>query len=94
MKSLDIQGELTIYTAATEKLRLQEFLDQDNQLEVNLSRVSEMDTAGLQILILMKKEAQRRGIHLRYVMHSPAVLEILELSNTSASFGDPVVLHS
>lgn len=94
MKNLDIQGELTIYTAATEKQRLQEFLEQDSQLEVNLSRVSEMDTAGLQILILMKKEAERSGKNLRYVMHSQAVLEIMELSNTTASFGDPVVLHS
>jgi anti-anti-sigma factor len=94
MKNLDIQGELTIYTAATEKQRLQEFLEQDSQLEVNLSRVSEMDTAGLQILILMKREAQRIGKDLRYVMHSQAVLEIMELSNTTASFGDPVVLHS
>jgi anti-sigma B factor antagonist len=92
MNKMDIQGELTIYTAAVEKQRLQNFLDTDDELELNLSQVSEMDTAGLQILALMKKEAARRGKTLHYVMHSKAVLEILEMSNMTASFGDQVIL--
>jgi anti-sigma B factor antagonist len=92
MNKMDIQGELTIYTAAVEKQRLQNFLDTDDELELNLSQVSEMDTAGLQILALMKKEAARRGKILHYVMHSKAVLEILEMSNMTASFGDQVIL--
>jgi len=92
MNKMDIQGELTIYTAALEKQRLQNFLDTDDELELNLSQVSEMDTAGLQILALMKKEAARRGKTLHYVMHSKAVLEILEMSNMTASFGDQVIL--
>ena len=92
MNRLDIQGELTIYTAASEKQRLQAFLETDNELELNLSQVSEMDTAGLQILALMKKEALRRGKNLHYVMHSKAVLEILEMSNMTASFGDQIIL--
>jgi len=94
--SQSIEGELTIYTAATEKQRLLNFLDSeggsDRTLELNLSQVSEMDTAGLQILILIKNEAKRRGKTLHYVMHSKSVLDILEISNMTAHFGDPVVL--
>jgi anti-anti-sigma factor len=87
-----ISGELTIYTAANEKQQLQSFLESDDELELNLSQVSELDSAGLQILILMKQEALRRNKKLHYTMHSKAVLEILEMCNLTASFGDQVIL--
>ncbi|MFZ6818460.1 STAS domain-containing protein [Undibacterium sp. Ji22W] len=87
-----ISGELTIYTAAQEKQQLQEFLESADELELNLSQVSEMDSAGLQVLILMKQEAARRQKRLHYSMHSKAVLEVLEMSNMTAAFGDQVIL--
>jgi anti-sigma B factor antagonist len=87
-----ISGELTIYTAANEKLLLQEFLETDDDLELNLSQVSEMDSAGLQVLILMKQEAVRRNKKLQYTMHSKVVLEVLEMCNMTATFGDQVIL--
>lgn len=92
MDSRSIIGELTIYTAATEKQILQEALDLTEELEINLSQVSEMDSAGLQVLIVLKQEAARCNKKLRYSMHSKAVLDILELSNMTASFGDQIVL--
>lgn len=87
-----ISGELTIYTAAAEKQQLQAFLDTADELELNLSQVGEMDSAGLQVLIVLKQEAARRNKHLRYTMHSKAVLDILEMTNTTASFGDQIIL--
>ena len=92
METRSIAGELTIYTAATEKQNLQEALDLCDDLEINLSQVSEMDSAGLQVLIVLKQEAAKRNKKLRYSMHSKAVLDILELSNMTASFGDQIVL--
>lgn len=92
METRTIAGELTIYTAANEKQALQEALDSTEELEVNLSQVSEMDSAGLQVLIVLKQEAARRKKKLHYSMHSKAVLEILEMSNMTASFGDQIVL--
>lgn len=92
MKTREIEGELTIYTAATEKENLLSFLQSDDELELNLSKVTEMDTAGLQVLILLKNEARRHQKTLHYVMHSKPVLEILEMANMTASFGDQVIL--
>ena len=94
MQSLAITGELTIYTAATEKSKLQAFLASDDEVEVNLSQVNEMDTAGLQVLVLLKKEAARQSKKIHYVMHSKAVIDILEMANLTSSFGDQVVLTS
>lgn len=92
METRTIAGELTIYTAANEKQALQEALESTEELEVNLSQVSEMDSAGLQVLIVLKQEAARRKKKLHYSMHSKAVLEILEMSNMTANFGDQIVL--
>lgn len=93
MKTLIIEDELTIYTAAEQKAKLLEFLHSGGKdLEMDLSRIAEMDTAGLQLLILLKREAEQAGKKLKFVMHSKAVLEILELTNLIGAFGDQVVL--
>ena len=61
-------------------------------MEINLANISEIDTAGLQLLILIKREAAQASKTLSFVMHSKAVLEILELANLTTVFGDQVVL--
>jgi anti-sigma B factor antagonist len=92
MQSLTIENELTIFTASEMKAGLLAFLDTGSHLEIDLSRVVEIDTAGLQILILIKREAIQAGKSLKFAMHSKPVLEIMELANLTAAFGDQVVL--
>lgn len=92
MQTLAIEDELTIFTAAEQKSRLLAFLQSGDALEIDLSKVAEMDTAGLQLLILIKREAAQTGKTLGFVMHSKAVLEILELAKLTSAFGDQVVL--
>lgn len=92
MQTLTIEGELTIYTAAKRKPELLAFLNSGEDLEMNLAGVTEIDTAGLQLLILIKREAAQSGKTLSFVMHSKIVLEVLELANLIGPFGDQVVL--
>jgi anti-sigma B factor antagonist len=92
MPTLAIEGELTIYSAAEQKPRLLAFLASADELEINLAEVSEIDTAGLQLLILLKREAAQAGKSLSFVMHSNAVLETLDLVNLIGAFGDQVML--
>ena len=92
MSLLKIEGDLTIYMAAEIKKRLMDFASNGEDLEIDLSAVAEMDTAGLQLLILAKREAALYRKRLSFVLHSRAVLEVMELANLSASFGDPVVM--
>ncbi|MDD1620239.1 MAG: STAS domain-containing protein [Methylococcaceae bacterium] len=92
MQTLAIEGELTIFTAAQQKPKLLKFLNKGKQLELNLAGVTEIDTAGLQLLILIKREAARAGKILSFVMHSNVVLETLELANLTSAFGDQVML--
>ncbi len=94
MQTRSISGELCIYTVASEKQALMEFLDSDDDLEITLAEVCEIDTAGLQLLIALKREAFQRQKKLHYRLHSKAVLEILELSNLMTVFGDPIILET
>lgn len=87
---LHIDGEMTIYTAAALKEELMKFINQPCEREIDLSDVSEMDSAGLQLLILAKREALRHNTPLRLTGHSRAVLEVMDICNMAAYFGDPI----
>jgi anti-anti-sigma factor len=89
---LAVDADLTIYNAADLKSRLLDAVRSRQTLELDLSRVGEMDSAGFQLLVLAKREAQQLGRTLRIVAHSPAVLEVIEFYNMAAYFGDPVVI--
>lgn len=91
---VSIEGDMTIYTAAELTPQLLALLGTSEEVEVNLSRVGEMDTAGLQLLILAKREAARTDKKLRLVGHSPAVTATLDLCNMAGFFGDPVIIPS
>jgi anti-anti-sigma factor len=88
------QGELGIYTAMEQKEALLQVLEQADTAELDLSRLSLLDTAGLQLLLLARQEATRLGKPFSIVGHSPAVLEVLDLCNLTGHFGDPVFIPS
>lgn len=89
---LNPEGEMTIYHAADLKPALLAALSQSDEIELDLSSVSELDTSGVQLLMLLKREAVAAGKALTLSRHSPAVLEVFELLGLSGWFGDPQVL--
>ena len=89
---LTLEADLTIYNAVATRSQLLDAVRKLKTLELDLSQVGEMDTAGFQLLVLAKREAQRLGRNLRIVAHSPAVLEVIEFYNMVAYFGDPIVI--
>lgn len=91
---LRLKGELTIYYAAELKQPLLDHLQSPGDAEIELEQVNELDSAGLQLLLLAKREAVQAGKRLRLLSHSPAVLEVLETFDLVGYFGDPVVLSS
>jgi anti-anti-sigma regulatory factor len=52
-----LDGELTIYRAADLKVLVLDALRKTRVLEIDLSGVTELDTAGLQVLMLAKQTA-------------------------------------
>jgi anti-sigma B factor antagonist len=90
---LAVQGDMTIYTALELKDELLQPLGQADKVELDLAAVSEIDSAGLQLMVLLKTEAKEQGKTLNITGHSPAVLDILELCDLEGFFGDNVLIH-
>jgi anti-anti-sigma factor len=89
-----LDGEITIYRAADLKTTVLEALRKTRVLEIDLSGVTELDTAGLQVLMLAKQTAAADQRELRLLQHSPAVVEIFEMLDLVAFFGDAVLIHA
>jgi anti-anti-sigma factor len=88
---LHLTGELTIFRATELK---QLILSSPPPVEIDLAGVTEIDTAGLQLLLLAKQTARADHRELRLVAHSAAVTELFELLHVAAHFGDPMVVDA
>ena len=74
-----ISGELTIYQASEWVAQLQHALHRVNTLTIDLAGVTEIDTAGVQVLALARREAALRKRTVIFDAHSLAVLEVFRL---------------
>ncbi len=83
MTSHHLVGELTIHTAAEQKQTLMSLLEAGEPVELDASGVTELDTAGLQLLLLLKREALAVGLDARLGQISESVAEILTIVNLS-----------
>ncbi len=86
---LQPEGEMSIYTAAQMKAPLIEAVRRCKTLEIDLNKVSEIDTAGFQLLLLAKREADRLGKPLRLTGHSHATSELMEIFHLADHFAEP-----
>jgi anti-anti-sigma factor len=91
--SFRIDGELTIYRAAelagAMKTALAGVAD-GGALDVDLSEVTEMDCAGVQLLLAARRSATGSGRSLRLAGRSTAVDEVLAILQLTEHFGDVV----
>ncbi|NUU37766.1 lipid asymmetry maintenance protein MlaB [Pseudomonas sp. C2B4] len=85
---LSLVGELNIYSAATMRQALLQALEPHPQWLVDLAGIEDFDTAGVQLLLVLEREAARQNKVVHFVRHSPVVWEVLELLNLVAELGD------
>ena len=81
-RALRIEGELTIYRAAELRDVLKDALaavPPNGTLALDLADVSEMDSAGAQLLIAAQKSAQASGRAVRVAATSDAVDDVLAI---------------
>lgn len=84
---LRIEGEMTIYRAHELKDALLELIQRTQDPALDLSSVTEVDTAGVQLLLLARRAADDRHTALRITAVSAPVTEALKLLGLEASFG-------
>lgn len=91
-RTLALAGELTIYAAAEAKAPLLAPLlaplADCGELVIDLAGVSEIDSAGLQLLLLVRREAVAAGRPLAFADASPAVAELVALYGLDAWFAE------
>ena len=79
-RRVHVDGGMTIYTCSELKLPLLEQLTaHPDTIGIDLSRVVEFDTAGLQLLLTARRHARAGGRELQVINPSRAVSEVLEL---------------
>jgi anti-anti-sigma factor len=76
-------GELTIHNAAEQKNALLALLEAGEPVDLDASDVTELDTAGLQLLLLLKREAVMAGLDVKLDAPSGAVTDVLAIANLS-----------
>lgn len=85
--ALRLDGELTIYRAAELKTALLLALGRAaDTLVLDLSGVSEIDSAGLQLLLLLRAESAAAGRRLQLAAPSEAVQELVALLDVAPLF--------
>lgn len=83
---------LNIYCAMEAKAQLLAALVDSNQIEIDLADLEDLDTAGVQLLLLLKLEAQRQQKDCVFINHGAAVRDVIDLLNLAGALGDPVVI--
>jgi anti-sigma B factor antagonist len=78
-KRIVLEGNLTIYEAAALKDKVLSALQGSTGLELDVSQVPEIDTAGVQLLVLLQREARAAGKPLRLVGSNQLIGEVFSL---------------
>lgn len=74
-----VEGELNIYTAAESATQLRTAIENHDTVILDLSMVEEIDTAGIQLLIQMRRTCSARNRNLVFVRPSPPVSDAVRL---------------
>lgn len=87
--SLHPVGELGIYTVSELRDAWRHALNMHDEVEIDLGGITEIDTAGLQLMLMAKRCP---GKTVRFVNHADAVLRLLDLANLGGTLGDPLLV--
>jgi len=86
-----IQDEMTIYNVLEHKNKLYPYLKNENGLHIDLTDVSEIDSAGMQLLIFLKHQSKIEKNEIIFINHSESFMEVINIFNFSSFFDVPVI---
>lgn len=84
-----IEGRITSSMVEELKEAILPVIVYSQEIEIDLSRVSEIDLEGLRLMVDAKLEAISRDKMLRFTGHSKPVADIMGLCNLDDFFGIP-----
>jgi anti-anti-sigma factor len=87
-----LQGDLDVMQAVTIKAAFQKFANEPRPIEINLSHVTSIDTAVIQLLMALRQYRTKQDLTLQLTNHSDAVLAAYSLLDLVSYFNDPIVM--
>ena len=75
---IEIVGSFNIYQAENVKHTILQTIKSNKSIVLDLSKVDEFDTAGLQLLFVLNSELAKLGKNLQ-ILHSAATKEVIDL---------------
>lgn len=83
---LVIGEEMTIYAVADFKKNVSQQLDDFERFEIDLEKVEEVDSAGIQLLLSLKNKLLQQKKSLKFINLSPSVSRLVTLYQLSEPF--------
>lgn len=84
--TLRVGGEVTIQNASQFRDALKELLGAAQRVEIDFKDVTEMDTAGIQVLLSAQKSCDKMGRNLHISTCSKPVEQVMELYQLKGLF--------
>ena len=78
---ITISGELTIYEARAFYEQHIKSITSQQQMNINLVKLTEIDTAGIQVLIMLMKFATEQGAQIQMIHLSSAIKQYSKMFN-------------
>ena len=91
MVKAQLREELNISSVAEDRDHLVQLLSPDGELELDLGGVTEIDTAGVQLLVALRKEAERMGCVCHLAGSDEAVREAFGTLGLGHLLDEPLV---
>ena len=88
VQHIALAGEVTVFNASAIRDQLLGALNETGDLDVDLSQVSEIDTAGVQLILAAKREAAACNKTIRFSGCSDTVFDVMALLGLSAYLTD------
>lgn len=90
--ALAIAGEFNIFTAMDTKARILDAISNtpytpEGEIGIDLSQVTDIDSAGLQLMVMARREALRQGKRVQFLRCSETVADIVALCDMADYLG-------
>ncbi|MCR9141513.1 MAG: STAS domain-containing protein [bacterium] len=83
---VEIRGRVGINETPLLKQELEKLFEQEKSLVVNLASIQYIDSSCLGALITVRKELEKKGLHLRLAEPSDIVRDVLNLTKLESFF--------
>ena len=84
--TIRVEGNLTVQTSPELEEAIRGLDEQVRDLDIDLSEVDYVSSAGLRVLVIAQKQTKLRGGHMRLLAPNDDVISVLDMTGLSEVF--------